>query len=66
MKRFFAGWGAVLLAYQLPLSAETLTVQVSASRIRARFTSPFMTALRLLRVIREKRVDQRKGSLTAS
>ena len=29
MKRFLAGWGAVLLAYQLPLSAETLTVQVS-------------------------------------
>ena len=29
MKRFLVGWGAVLLAYQLPLSAETLTVQVS-------------------------------------
>ena len=29
MKRFLAGWGVVLLAYQLPLSAETLTVQVS-------------------------------------
>ena len=29
MKRFLVGWGAVLLAYQLPLSAETPTVQVS-------------------------------------
>ena len=29
MKRFLAGWSAFLLAYQLPLSAETLTVQVS-------------------------------------
>ena len=66
MKRFLAGWGAVLLAYQLPLSAETLTVQVSGIKDPGEIHIAIYDSAEAFEGDKGERVDQRKGSLTAS
>ena len=65
LETFSCGWGAVLLAHQLPLSAETLTVQVSGIKDKGEIHIAIYDSAEAFEGDKEKG-GPAEGSLTAS